>query len=365
MPAGHVPLAITPGGAAHVNSLDFLPPTASSFAGELNDFFWVMVAICGTVTVAIAIFITYCAVKYRRKHPDELPVQINGNHKVEAAWTIIPLIIFMGMFSWGAKTYFDVEEPAPDTVNVFVVAKQWMWKIEHPNGIREINTLHVPIGRAIRLTMISEDVIHDFYVPAFRIKQDVLPRRYMTIWFKATKAGKYHLFCAEYCGTKHSGMIGWVYAMNPHDYQLWVQQGGSEGSLASTGEKLFHQYGCAGCHRYNGHGPGPDLRGLYGTTVTLATGERLLADDAYIRECIMGTKGGPVAGFGPNIMPNFTGQINEEGVLALVAYIKAMGTQSDVNEPSGPGTDLESVGRQPGIAGPGTTSISGTKPDSR
>ncbi len=347
-----------------MNSLDLLPPTASVYAAELNDFFWVMVAVCGFVAVAIAIFILYCAVKYHRKDPDELPLQISGNNRMEWTWTIVPAIIFMGMFGWGAKTYFDVEEPPPDTIDIYVVAKQWMWKIEHPNGIREINTLHIPVGRPVRLTMISEDVIHDFFVPAFRTKQDVLPNRYMTIWFTATKPGKYHLFCAEYCGTKHSGMIGWVYAMNPHDYQVWLQQGAGEGSLASTGEKLFHQFGCANCHHYSGHGPGPDLHGLYGTTVQLSTGIRRRADDTYIRECILGNKGGPVVGF-TGIMPNFQGQINEEQLLALVSYIKSMGPEAQVAEPSSPGTTLEDYGRQPGIAGPGSTSISNTKPDSR
>jgi len=347
-----------------MNSLDLLPPTASTYADGLNDFFWVMVALCAAVATAIAIFIVFCAIRYRRRDPDELPKQITQNPPVEYTWTILPLIIFLGMFGWGAKMYFDVEQPVSNTIDVFVVAKQWMWKIEHPNGIREINELHVPINRAVRLTMISEDVIHDFYVPAFRTKQDVLPNRYMTIWFKANRPGKYHLFCAEYCGAKHSGMIGWVYVMNSHDYQLWEQQSGSEGSLASRGEKYFHQFGCANCHRYSGHGPGPDLKGLYGTRVMLNTGVTETADEAYIRECIVHTKGGLVAGF-QDIMPNFQGQINEEQLLALVAYIKAMGPQAGVNQPSDVGTDLENVGRQPGIAGPGSSAIAGTKPDSR
>jgi cytochrome c oxidase subunit 2 len=284
---------------------------------------------------------------------------------VEYTWTIVPLIIFLGMFGWGAKTYFDVEEPAANTMNIYVVAKQWMWKVEHPDGIREIDTLHIPAGQPIRLTMISEDVIHDFFVPAFRTKQDVLPNRYMTTWFKATKPGKYHLFCAEYCGTKHSGMIGWVYVMTPRDFQLWEQQGGAEGSLASQGEKLFHQFGCAGCHRYSGNGPGPNLKGLYGSHIQLSTGETRVADAAYVRDCIMGSKGGVVEGFSAGVMPNFTGQINEEQLLAIVSYIKAIGPQADVNEPSGPGTDLQSIGKQPGIAGPGDASIAGTEPDSR
>lgn len=347
-----------------MNSLNVLPPTASTYADQLNDFFWVMVAVCGIVTVAIAIFIVLCAVKYRRREPDELPKQISGNYKLETSWTVIPFLIFLGMFGWGAREYFFVEQPPAHTINIFVVGQQWMWTVEHPNGIREINTLHIPIDTPIRLTMISADVIHDFDVPAFRTKQDVLPDRYTTEWFEANAAGKYHLFCSEYCGAKHAGMIGWVYAMSPHDYQLWLQQGGSEGSMAAEGEKYFHQFGCADCHRYDGHGPGPDLRGLYGTEVRLNSGTTRVADAAYIRECIMGTKGGPVYGFA-NIMPNFTGQLSELQVLALVAYIKSIGPQADVNEPSGSGNNPAHVGYQPGIAGPGSTSIAGTKPDSR
>jgi cytochrome c oxidase subunit 2 len=353
-----------------MNSLRLLPPTASTYAIELNSFFWVMIALCTTVAVGIALFIIFCAVKYHRKDPDELPIQISNNRKVEYTWTIVPFILFMGMFGWGAKTYLDVEEPAPDTMNIFVVGKQWMWKIEHPNGIREIDDLHIPIERSIRLTMISEDAIHSFFVPAFRIKQDVLPNRYTTIWFKATKPGKYHLFCAEYCGAKHSGMIGWVYAMLPGDYQTWEQEGGAEGSLSSRGEKMFHQFGCADCHRYSGNGPGPNLQSLYGTRVTLDTGGQRTVDEAYLRECIM-NEGRPledgnavVNGF-KVIMPNYTGQLNEDNLLAIISYIKAMGPQTDVNQPAGPGTDLESVGQQPGIAGPGSTGIANTKPDSR
>ncbi len=348
-----------------MNSLDLLPPTASTYADELNSFFWVMVAICAVVAVAIAVFLIYCAVRYHRKDPDELPPQIEGSIKLETTWTVIPFIIFLGMFGWGTKTYFDVEQPPPNTMDIYVVAEQWMWKIQHPNGIREINTLHVPIDTPVRLTMVSQDVIHDFFVPAFRIKQDVLPKRYMTIWFQATKAGKYHLLCAEYCGVKHSGMIGWVYAMDPHEYQQWINRGGGENSLASTGEKMFHQFGCANCHHFDGHGPGPDLRGLYGRSVTLAGGLTRIADETYIRQCIMGEKGGPVAGFRDHIMPNFQGQLTEEQLLALVSYVKAIGPATGTETPSSSGTTLEHYARQPGIAEPGATSTAGTKPDSR
>lgn len=346
-----------------MNSLDVLPPTASTFAVTLNEFFWVMVALCGLVAIAIAVFIVYCALRYRRRSSRELPAQITGNDALEWSWTIVTAVIFLGMFGWGAKAYFDMEQPPLDTLDVWVVAKQWMWKCEHSNGIREINTLHIPINRPVRLTMISEDVIHDFFVPAFRIKSDVLPQRYMTEWFKATKPGRYHLFCAEYCGTKHSGMIGWVYAMRPEDYQLWLQQGGAEGSLASTGEKYFHQFGCANCHRFDGHGPGPDLRGLYGTEVQLDTGVRRIVDQAYVRECILGSKGGRVEGF-TGIMPNFSGQLSEDQLIALVSFIRSIGPESQF-VPSRPGTSLEDRGQQPGIAGPGSTSISGSRPDVR
>lgn len=347
-----------------MNSLNLLPTSASAYADQLTDFFWVMVAVCGVVATGIAIFIVWCAVKYRRRHPDELPRQVLGNNKLEITWTVITAVIFLGMFGWGTKLYFDAEQPPPNTLDIWVVGKQWMWKIQHENGIREINTLHVPTGRPVRLTMISEDVIHDFFVPAFRVKQDVLPARYVTMWFEPNKPGKYHLLCAEYCGTKHSGMIGWVYAMDPRDYQVWLDQSGAEGSLASTGEKLFHQYGCANCHRFTGHGPGPDLHGLYGHPVTLDTGVTRIADGAYIRECIMGTKGGRVAGFN-GIMPSFKGQLTEEQLIPLVAYIQSMGPQADVNEPSSSGTTLPGYARQPGITGAGSTSIAGTVPDSR
>lgn len=347
-----------------MNSLNLRPPTVSTYAVQVDYLFWVMVAVCGSVAIGIAIFVVFCAVKYRRKRPDELPPQISNNYKVETAWTLIPLFIFLGMFGWGAKLYFYAEQPPAHTLNIFVVGKQWMWTIEHPNGIREINTLHIPIDTPVRLTLISQDVVHSFFVPAFRTKQDVLPDRYTTEWFEATSAGKYHLFCSEYCGAKHAGMIGWVYAMNPHDYQLWLQQGAGEGSLASQGEKIFHEFGCANCHRSSGHGPGPNLRGLYGTQVQLTNGKVETANAAYIRECILRTRGGLVFGFA-NIMPNFKGQLNELQILALVSYIKAIGPESEVNQPSAPGTALTRQGYQPGIAGPGSSSIAGTKPDSR
>jgi cytochrome c oxidase subunit 2 len=347
-----------------MNSLQLLPESASTFASELNPFFWFMVLVCGVVTFGIAVFVVYSAIRYRRKRDDELPEQIQGNYKIEATWTAIPLIIFLGMFGWGAKAYFDVEAPPAGAMKIYIVAKQWMWKAQHVDGQREINTLHVPIGRPVQLIMISQDVIHSFFVPAFRIKQDVLPDRYTTIWFNATRPGKYHLFCAEYCGTKHSGMIGWVYAMESHDYARWLTEGAAEGSLASTGEKLFHQFGCANCHHFDGHGPCPDLRGLYGRTVVLQNGASRVADDTYIRECILKKKPAPVAGFA-DFMPSFDGRLTEDQILALTTYIKSIGPPPGAQQPSSSGSAPKGYSTQPGIAGPGSTSIAGTEPDSR
>jgi cytochrome c oxidase subunit II len=308
----------------------------SSVTPEFNWFFWVMVGLCGTVATGIAVFLIYSAWRYRRKDPDELPSQVSLNIPAEVTWIALPSLIFIGMFAFGTKLYFDIERPPNNSEDVYVVAKQWMWKTQHLGGQREINTLHIPVGRPIRLNMISQDVIHSFFIPAFRIKQDVLPARYTTIWFKAVLPGTYHLFCAEYCGTEHSQMIGWIYAIQPKDYQLWLQQGAAEGSLASTGEKLFHQFGCSNCHRFNGHGPAPDLRGLYLRQVQMNSGQIVTADETYIRESIVKPGAKVTLGFQP-IMPSFDGRISEDQLVALIAYIKAIGPQPGSEMPSGPG----------------------------
>jgi cytochrome c oxidase subunit 2 len=207
-----------------------------------------------------------------------------------------------------------------------VVGKQWMWKVQHMEGQREINELHIPLGRAVKLTMTSEDVIHSFFVPAFRTKQDAVPGRYSTTWFQPTKAGKYHLFCAEYCGNRHSGMIGWIYVMEPQDYQNWLTGGTSSGSLAENGEKLFNDLACGNCHKADGTGRCPSLVGLYGKNVQLAGGNTVKADEAYIRESILHPTAKVVAGYEP-LMPTFQGQVTEEGVLQLVEYVKSLGTK--------------------------------------
>jgi cytochrome c oxidase subunit 2 len=347
-----------------MNSVQLLPESASTFATEWNWLFWMLVALCGAITIAIAAVLIYWMIRYRRRRENELPTQIQGNMKLEAAWTVIPLIIFLGMFGWGAKVYFDIERPPDNARNVWVVGKQWMWKMQFATGQREINTLHVPVGEPIRLTMTSQDVIHSFFVPAFRIKQDVLPNRYTTIWFEATRPGRYHLFCAEYCGTKHSGMIGWIYAMEPHEFQRWLTEGGAEGSLASTGEKIFHQYGCANCHHFETQDRCPMLRNLYGRPVRLIGGETIVADDTYIRNKILRPRDQQIEGFKP-IMPTFDGQLNEDQVIALIAYIKAIGPQPGAGEPSSPGAVPRSYESTKGIGDIGVSSNANSSPGDR
>jgi cytochrome c oxidase subunit 2 len=264
------------------------------------------------------------------------------------------------MFAYGAKLYFDIERPPDNAITMYAVGKQWMWKVQHPEGQREINQLHIPVGQPIKLVMTSQDVIHSFYVPAFRTKQDVLPGRYTMTWFEAVKPGKYHLFCAEYCGAKHSGMIGYVYAMDRQDYERWLTEGAPEGSLASQGEKYFHQFGCANCHHFRDQGRCPNLLNLFGRRVQTADGGTVVADETYIRESILNPNAKVVAGFQPNVMPNFTGQLSEDQVLALIAYVKALGPAGGTQMPSSSGAAPRTSGSKPAISGPGATSISGS-----
>jgi cytochrome c oxidase subunit 2 len=343
-----------------VNSMQLLPESASAFASELDLFFWLMVAVCGAVATAIAAFVIYSAIRYHRTRENELPPQIQGDLRLEAAWTITPLIIFIGMFGWGAKLYFEIERAPNDAIDVWVVGKQWMWKVQYADGQREINSLHVPVGQAVKLTMTSQDAIHSFFIPAFRIKQDVLPGRYTEIWFRATKPGQYHLFCAEYCGAKHSGMIGWVYAMEPAEYRNWQQQGAAEGSLASTGEKLFHQFACANCHHFDDQNQCPNLRNLYGRQVLLASGDTVIADAPYIRESVLDPKAKVVAGFEP-IMPTFQGMLTEDQIIALIAYIRSLGPPPGGETPSSSGSAPRTLGAK-GIGAAGSTSINQSVP---
>lgn len=307
------------------------PEQASSIAPQVDALYFYLIAVSVFFSLLIAGAILYFAIKYRRRSESELPHGVEGSLKLEIAWSVIPLLISLTFFFWGANVFFAINRPPNDAIEVSVVGKQWMWKFQHADGQREINELHVPVGRAVRLSMASEDVIHSFYVPAFRLKRDVLPGRIATLWFEATKPGRYHLFCAEYCGTKHSGMIGWLEVMEPTAFQAWLAGGSGSESLASAGAKLFQQHACNTCHRPDSLARGPNLEGLYGNPVSLANGRKVVADESYIRESIVAPNAKLVAGFQP-LMPTFQGLISEEGLLQLVAYVRSL---SKVQPPAG------------------------------
>jgi cytochrome c oxidase subunit II len=299
------------------------PIDASTIASRVDALYFFLLAITAFFSLLIAGLIVFYAVKYRRRSPAAVGVHIHGGLMLEVAWTVIPFLITMVIFVWGASVYFAMASPPAETLNVYVVGKQWMWKFQHLDGQREINQLHVPVGRNVKLIMTSEDVIHDLFFPAFRVKADVLPGRYVNIWFNATKPGRYHMFCAEYCGTRHSGMTGEVIVMEANEYQEWLSGGASEGSLASAGEKLFVDLACNTCHRPESTGRGPVLNGLFGKTIITDTGETIVVDEAHIRESILNPSAKVQAGYQP-IMPTFQGVVNEEGLLQLIEYVKSL-----------------------------------------
>ena len=286
-----------------------------------------LIAVCLFFAVAITAAIIIFFFKYRRKERNAVGVPIHGDSRLEAVWMIVPLILAMAMFSWGAVVYVDFRRAPLDTLDIYVIAKQWMWKAQQPNGLKEINELHVPVGRNVRLILASEDVIHDFFVPAFRVKMDVVPGHYNTMWFRPTKPGRYHFFCSQYCGTNHAVMGGWVTVMEPSEYAAWLS--GSSDANANpvvAGEKLFAEKACITCHLADGTGRAPSLNGLYGAQVLLADGSKVTADDAYIRESILQPNAKIVAAYQP-LMPPFQGQLTEEQILSLIAYIKSLQSQ--------------------------------------
>jgi cytochrome c oxidase subunit II len=292
-------------------------------APRVDSLYFFLVGLTVFFSLLIAGLIVTYAIKFRRRSPDSIGARIHGGLVLEITWSVIPFLITMGIFVWGASVFFAMSRPPDETLNVYVVGKQWMWKFQHLDGQREINELHVPVGRPVKLIMTSEDVIHDVFVPAFRVKADVIPGRYTHLWFEPTKPGSYHLFCAEYCGTKHSGMVGQIVVMEPNDYQSWLSGGAAEGSLASAGQKLFQDLACNTCHRPDAQGRGPVLQNLFGKTVELNTGERVVVDEAYVRESILNPQSKVTLGFQP-IMPTFQGLVTEEGLLELIEYVKSL-----------------------------------------
>jgi cytochrome c oxidase subunit 2 len=305
------------------DELRLFPEQAAETAYRVDALLFFMVIVTGSVAIGVYAVVIYFSLRYRRKSPLEKTPRIIESMRLELFWTITPFLIFLLMFVWGAQIYMTMAQPPANAIDVYVVGKQWMWKVQHPQGQREINELHVPLGQPVKLTLTSEDVIHDFFVPAFRTKADVVPGRYVYIWFTPTVVGQYHLFCSQYCGTNHAGMRGEVHVMDPADYQQWLNLR-AEGSMALEGRKLFLKLQCITCHTVGPQARAPVLESLYGQTVPLRGGGTALADDNYIRESILKPQAKVVMGWEP-IMPTFEGQVTEDDLIQLLAYIKSLG----------------------------------------
>jgi cytochrome c oxidase subunit 2 len=306
--------------------LPFWPPTASGYASQINILFGALL-IVGALTAGLVFFLMlFFANKYRHGSNADRSGTTKMTWLFEVSWTAATLLIFVGLAIWGADIYLDLYNPPANAVQIFVVGKQWMWKAQHPGGQREINALHVPVGQPIRLVLASQDVIHSFFIPALRIKQDVVPGRYETMWFRADKVGRYHLFCAEYCGTDHAHMGGWVTVMEPREFGRWLQAQGGQETLAAQGKELFRRYGCSGCHEPGGTVRAPRLEGVFGSPVPLSDGSVVIADERYVRDSILDPKAQVAAGYAP-VMPTFAGQVGEDDLAKLVAYIESIGPE--------------------------------------
>jgi cytochrome c oxidase subunit 2 len=296
----------------------WMPDQASTLAPEIDHLYYFLNGITAFFTVLIFVMIVYLGLKYRRKS-EAMPPLVHGNFSLEMVWTLIPVVVVMVLFGWSSALFVRMSRPPASAMDIYIVGKQWMWFAQHPSGVRENNELHVPIGKPIKLTMASQDVIHSFFIPAFRQKQDVIPGRYSYLWFTPTTVGEYHLFCAEYCGKDHSRMVGRVVVMEPAKYQAWLSGSRQDESMERAGERLFSQYQCNTCHGQLG----PTMAGLYGSERTFTDGSKAVADDAYLRESILNAPARIVAGFNP-IMPSYRGQLTDEQVNQLIVYIKSL-----------------------------------------
>jgi cytochrome c oxidase subunit 2 len=340
-----------------LHSSALFPAEASGIAPYVDElyFFLLLMTIVGTALVAALVF--GFSIRYRRAR-NPVATQVEGSTLMEATWTIIPLGIFLLVFVWGALLYFRIYNPPTNAMNIYVVGKQWMWKAEHPGGQHEINALHVPTGQPIQLTMISQDVFHSFSIPDFRVKREVIPGRYSTVWFEPTVPGTYHLFCTQYCGTQHSGMVGQITVLTPEDYKKWLQESTSGMSLSQNGERLFASMGCNACHSGNAAARGPNLAGVYGSKLTLNDGSQVLVNDAYLRDAILNPSQHVTAGFAP-IMPTYQGQISEDGLIDLVEYIKNLQSNYRVQQTLVTSTSDQAAPTTPAA---GTTSPEMVKP---
>ena len=308
-----------------VGVVQYKPEQASTVAPQVDAVFWGLLAISAFMTLGLFVVITFFLIRYRNaSEADRTQSRLSPTY-LEVTWTGLPILIFIGLFVWGAGIFVKASKPPPDALPVYVVGLQWYWDVQHPNGRHEVGDIHVPVGQPVQLIMTSSDVIHNYYIPAFRVQRDVMPGKYSTEWFTATKPGKYRIFCNQYCGTKHGEMAGFVYAMQPDDYENWLgaQAGTGQTSLAQTGARLFRQSGCSGCHGANSRVHAPDLGGLYGRQVPLDNGTFVAADEQYLRDSILKPASQIVAGYQP-IMPTYQGQLREQDVMALVAYLKSL-----------------------------------------
>ena len=308
----NLPFPLWPGAASqHARQVDWL-------IGAFGTLVWLL---------ALPVFVVslYFMLRYRRGRPANRQRPPKGSILIETSWAVIPFVLVMGFYVWSTSLYFRLERPPPDALTINVVAKQWMWKAQHPSGAAEIDSLHVPVNTPVRLVMTSQDVIHSLYLPALRIKQDVVPGRYTQEWFTADRTGTYPLRCAEFCGTDHSAMTGELVIMQPEDYARWQRQASVAGTLAAQGAGLFRQYGCSGCHAAGSSVHAPRLEGVYGSPVPLADGRIVQADDQYIHDSIVQPSRDVAAGYAP-IMPTFGNVLSEEQVSQLVAYVKSLGT---------------------------------------
>jgi cytochrome c oxidase subunit 2 len=304
--------------------ISFWPDTAAINGVVVNNLYIAELALSGVIMMTvIAMMVTFC-VRYRDGGPAARTGRVRKTWHFEIAWTVATLGVFLILFVWGAQIYVWLYRPPPADEEVYIVGKQWMWKVEHAGGQREIDALHVPVDKTIRLVMASEDVIHSFFVPAFRIKHDVVPGTLETLWFKANKTGVFRLECTQFCGLQHATMQGQIDVMTGPDYAKWLTSQGPEKSLAQQGADLFRAHGCSGCHGENSTVHAPSLSGLYGTLVHLQDGSVRRADEAYLRDCILNPRSFTVAGY-PPIMPDFSGQLDEGDMLKVIAYIKSLG----------------------------------------
>lgn len=297
---------------------------ASSFAGPVDSLLLFMLLLSALIVVGVCTVLVWFAVKYRRGSPAQRGGGEGRELGIELTWTLLPLAVFLGLFVWSIDLFARMETPPAEAMPVYVVAKQWMWKAQHPGGQREINQLHVPLGVPVRVLLSSEDVIHSFYIPAFRVKQDVLPDRFTELWFQATEPGEFRLYCSEFCGTDHARMGGTVTVLPQAAYQAWLAGNAPAQGLAARGAALFRQHGCSGCHTPGGTVRAPPLDGLYGKAVPLADGSTVVADASYIRDSILLPGKQVAAGYAP-VMPSFAGQLSEEDLQALVAYVQSRG----------------------------------------